>query len=64
MPPSIVGGAPVPPAPALDVGRLAAERQSLASSYARAPASERPAIRAKVEALDAQIASAAPSAAR
>jgi len=64
MPPSVVGGAPVPPAPALDVGRLAAERQSLASSYARAPASERPAIRAKVEALDAQIASAAPSAAR
>jgi len=64
MPPSIVGGAPVPPAPALDVARLAAERQSLASSYARAPASERPAIRAKVEALDAQIASAAPSAAR
>jgi hypothetical protein len=64
MPPSIVGGAPVPPAPALDVGRLAAERQSLASSYARAPASERPVIRAKVEALDAQIASAAPSAAR
>lgn len=64
MPPSIVGGAPVPPAPALDVARLAAERQSLASSYARAPASERPVIRAKVEALDAQIASAAPSAAR
>jgi hypothetical protein len=64
MPPSIVGGAPVPPTPALDVGRLATERQSLASSYARAPASERPAIRAKVEALDAQIASAAPSAAR
>jgi hypothetical protein len=64
MPPSVVGGAPVPPAPALDVGRLAAERQSLASSYARAPASERPAIRAKVEALDAQIASAGPSAAR
>jgi hypothetical protein len=64
MPPSVVGGAPVPPTPALDVGRLVSERQSLASSYARAPASERPAIRAKVEALDAQIASVAPSAAR
>jgi hypothetical protein len=65
MPPSIVGGAPVPPTPALDVGRLATEKQGLASAYARASsAADRAAIRAKVEALDAQIASAAPSAAR